>query len=282
MSAKCIKRLQQELKDMRQSNVTNIEAAPEETDLLSWYYIVEGPQGTPYEGGEYLGRIRFPPNYPFAPPSILMCTPSGRFQTETRICMSMSDYHPDSWSPAWCCSTILMGLLSFMVEQTSTAGSITTDDAVKRKLAEASHAFNTQHPKFQQLFPERCQRAQEKIRSKSSNGSSPTSPSSVPSAASKSAAVNDETFVVGSPTNDLRGSSNTQDIVLSAAKSEEQQTNVKQADLVENGADAAVATALADATNDVAVENSGNLFSRVLAFGVCAACVAIAVAAKAM
>lgn len=38
-----------------------------------------------------------------------------RFKTNTRLCLSISDFHPDTWNPAWSVSTILTGLLSFMV-----------------------------------------------------------------------------------------------------------------------------------------------------------------------
>lgn len=44
-----------------------------------------------------------------------MITPTGRFKTNTRLCLSISDFHPDTWNPAWSVSTILTGLLSFMV-----------------------------------------------------------------------------------------------------------------------------------------------------------------------
>lgn len=40
-------------------------------------YVLEGQDGTDYEGGYYHGKIIFPPQYPFKPPSILMLTPSG-------------------------------------------------------------------------------------------------------------------------------------------------------------------------------------------------------------
>ena len=33
----------------------------------------------------------------------------------SRLCLSISDFHPDTWNPAWSVSTILTGLLSFMV-----------------------------------------------------------------------------------------------------------------------------------------------------------------------
>ena len=50
-----------------------------------------------YLGGTYHGKLIFPSNYPFSPPSILMLTPNGRFSTNTRLCLSMSDYHPETW-----------------------------------------------------------------------------------------------------------------------------------------------------------------------------------------
>ena len=71
---------------------------------------------TPFpSGGFYLGKLVFPKDYPFKPPRIMMITPNGRFQTNTRLCLSISDFHPDTWNPAWSVATILTGLLSFMV-----------------------------------------------------------------------------------------------------------------------------------------------------------------------
>lgn len=66
-----------------------------------------GPPKTPYEGGKYHGLVRFPSEYPFKPPSIMMFTPSGRFQTSTRLCLSISDFHPESWNPLWSVSSIV-------------------------------------------------------------------------------------------------------------------------------------------------------------------------------
>ena len=59
------------------------------------------PAHEPYAGGCYHGKITFPEQYPFKPPSIRMLTPSGRFQVNTRLCLSMSDFHPETWQPSW-------------------------------------------------------------------------------------------------------------------------------------------------------------------------------------
>lgn len=88
------------------------------------------------------------------PPAIRMYTPSGRFREGMRLCLSISDYHPKTWNPAWSVSTILTGLLSFMVSDETTAGSIGSTDEIKRKLARQSKAFNLRSNMFIQHFPE--------------------------------------------------------------------------------------------------------------------------------
>ena len=91
-----------------------------------------GPESSPYEGGLYHGKLVFPAEFPFKPPSIYMITPSGRFRPNTRLCLSISDYHPDTWNPAWSVATILTGLLSFMLERAPTMGSVETTENEKR------------------------------------------------------------------------------------------------------------------------------------------------------
>lgn len=118
------------------------------------HYILRGPPDTPYAGGEYHGQLIFPPEFPFKPPGIKMQTPSGRFQPNQKICTSMSDYHPGTWQPGWNCSTILIGLLSFMCSDEMTTGSINASEADRKKLAAQSHAHNLTQVKFRQIFPE--------------------------------------------------------------------------------------------------------------------------------
>lgn len=71
-----------------------------------------------------------------------------------RLCLSISDYHPDSWNPAWSVSTILTGLLSFMIEKNPTMGSIETSEYEKKVLAKKSYDFNLNNKIFLELFPD--------------------------------------------------------------------------------------------------------------------------------
>ncbi|KAJ2359349.1 Ubiquitin-conjugating enzyme E2 6 [Coemansia sp. RSA 2618] len=155
-SKAAFKRLNKEYLAMQKNPTPLITAKPLETNILEWHYVVRGPSDTPYEGGEYHGKLKFPADYPYKPPAIQMITPSGRFQTNTNICMSMSNFHPDTWNPAWSVSTILNGMLSFMVEEEATTGSIRASTGDRRALARKSHRFNVNNRLFRDVFPELC------------------------------------------------------------------------------------------------------------------------------
>ena len=142
-----MKRLKRELSNLQSRPAPDVIATPDEANILEWSFVIRGPSETPYEGGVYLGRIVFPPEYPMRPPSIYMLTPSGRFQTSTKICMSMTDFHPESWNPMWSITTIIQGLQSFMANDELTTGGLSASESDRKKLAKLSMAFN------QKMYP---------------------------------------------------------------------------------------------------------------------------------
>ncbi|XP_046742037.1 ubiquitin-conjugating enzyme E2 J2 [Diprion similis] len=147
-------RLKQDYLRLKKDPVPYVVAEPVPSNILEWHYVVNGPESTPYEGGFYHGKLVFPREFPFKPPSIYMTTPNGRFKVNTRLCLSISDFHPDTWNPAWSVSTILTGLLSFMIEKSPTLGSIETPDYEKRLLASQSLEYNLKDSIFCELFPD--------------------------------------------------------------------------------------------------------------------------------
>lgn len=78
-----------------------------------------------------MGKLIFPTDYPWKPPAIMMTSENGRFTTNARICLSISDYHPESWNPVWPVRSIIIGLISFFVTKDHTVGSI-RDTSVER------------------------------------------------------------------------------------------------------------------------------------------------------
>ena len=49
-------------------------AAPDPDDMFTWYFIIFGFEDEPYKGGYYMGKLIFPSDYPWKPPSIWMVT----------------------------------------------------------------------------------------------------------------------------------------------------------------------------------------------------------------
>ncbi|KAI0996612.1 hypothetical protein K3495_g11572 [Podosphaera aphanis] len=137
------KRLTREYQAISQNPPPYIVAHPSEANILEWHYILTGPPDTPYHNGQYWGTLIFPPNYPFAPPAIRMHTPSGRFQPSTRLCLSISDFHPKSFNPAWEVSTILIGLLSFMTSEEMTTGSVGATESERKWAAGKTRWWNS-------------------------------------------------------------------------------------------------------------------------------------------
>ncbi|XP_066527730.1 ubiquitin-conjugating enzyme E2 J2-like isoform X2 [Hoplias malabaricus] len=170
--ATATQRLKQDYLRIKKDPVPYICAEPLPSNILEWHYVVRGPEKTPYEGGYYHGKLIFPREFPFKPPSIYMITPNGRFKCNTRLCLSITDFHPDTWNPAWSVSTILTGLLSFMLEKGPTLGSIETSDYTKRQLSAQSLNFNLKDKVFRELFPDvvdeirQKQRIQKELRSR--------------------------------------------------------------------------------------------------------------------
>ncbi|KAF2487527.1 ubiquitin-conjugating enzyme E2 6 [Neohortaea acidophila] len=137
------KRLTREYAMLEANPTQYITAHPSETNILEWHYILTGPPSTPYEGGQYWGTLVFPSDYPFKPPAIRMHTPSGRFRCSERLCLSISDFHPKSFNPAWSVSTILLGVLSFMSSEEITTGSIVASEAERKVHAARTRWWNS-------------------------------------------------------------------------------------------------------------------------------------------
>mmetsp|Transcript_18869 Transcript_18869/g.52637 ORF Transcript_18869/g.52637 Transcript_18869/m.52637 type:complete len:342 (-) Transcript_18869:319-1344(-) len=141
-----VKRILQEVKELERGDNSDFIAHALEDNIFEWHFVVRGPSGTPFEGGIYHGRILLPPEYPMKPPSFMMLTPNGRFQTSTKICLSISSHHPEHWQPSWSVRTALTALTAFMPTPGNGAiGSLDLPAADRVQLAAESRSFV---PKF--------------------------------------------------------------------------------------------------------------------------------------
>jgi len=145
-------RLRIDLKRFNEDPTPLFLAKPIESNILEWRFVMMGAPDTPYEGGFYHGKLTFPQDYPWKPPSVQMITPSGRFNVNTRICLSISDFHPESWCPSYTVGTILTGIISFFNSEESTVGSVVETVEKRREIAKLSHAFNLKDRVYVELF----------------------------------------------------------------------------------------------------------------------------------
>lgn len=65
------KRLFHEYKSLTSDPPEGITAGPVmEDDMFVWEALIQGPEGTPFEGGVFPAELRFPKDYPLAPPTM--------------------------------------------------------------------------------------------------------------------------------------------------------------------------------------------------------------------
>ncbi|KAF5026029.1 hypothetical protein F66182_1884 [Fusarium sp. NRRL 66182] len=137
-----IRRILREAAELSNSPSADYTAEPLESDLFEWHFTLRGPPNSVYSNGIYHGRIVLPPTYPLRPPSFRFMTPSGRFEANREICLSISGHHEETWQPAWGVRTALVALRSFMeTDARGQLGGLETTDAVRQRLAKESSTF---------------------------------------------------------------------------------------------------------------------------------------------
>lgn len=84
-------------------------------DLFHWLVSMRGPKGTPYSEGVFDLEVRFPLDYPFAPPKILFNTKiyHPNINSNGNICL---DILKDEWSPILTISKVMYSLSSLLSE----------------------------------------------------------------------------------------------------------------------------------------------------------------------
>ncbi|KAL2438362.1 Ubiquitin-conjugating enzyme E2 J1 [Exophiala dermatitidis] len=143
-----VRRLLKEVAELSSSssnpNPAFFAAPVSDADLHEWHFTLVGPPApSPYAGGMYHGRITLPTTYPLKPPNFRFLTPSGRFEVNREICLSISGFHEETWMPAWGIRTALTALRSFIAEQGSAGqvGGLEASQEVRKRLAKESRTW---------------------------------------------------------------------------------------------------------------------------------------------
>ncbi|CAB4318312.1 unnamed protein product [Prunus armeniaca] len=120
----------------------NLKCLKLDWNPYEWQFAVTGAGGTEFEGGIYHGRVLFPGEYPFKPPSIIPLTENGRFTTHTKIWLRRLNL----WQPSWRVRDVLVDFIHLMpAYPDGELGSLEYSKEERRVLAIKSRAAATRY-----------------------------------------------------------------------------------------------------------------------------------------
>ena len=99
MAARSHKRLSKEMNDFNNDPVPGVQIKLVQDEIINWNVEIQGPAGTPYEGGTFVVNVDFSDNYPFKCPAMKFVTKiyHPNIKTETgEIC---AEAIKNSWVP---------------------------------------------------------------------------------------------------------------------------------------------------------------------------------------
>ena len=137
------KRLRGEIKNLEKDREAYYQVVQDEEDQFLFYFLLRGDSDSAYNGGYYIGKIVLPTSYPANPGDFYMLTPSGRFRIGSKICLTNSGYHKESWSPLWNIKLMVIGFVSVFLSDDTTGISHIKEYPTERKAkAVASLQYN--------------------------------------------------------------------------------------------------------------------------------------------
>uniref|UniRef100_A0AC34GBN6 UBC core domain-containing protein n=1 Tax=Panagrolaimus sp. ES5 TaxID=591445 RepID=A0AC34GBN6_9BILA len=128
LSSSAKRALQLELKSFQTEPVEGFTVTCEDDCLFKWIVGIFGPPKTLYQGGYFKAMLKFPPNYPYAPPSMKFINTiyHPNVYENGEICISI--LHPpiddpqsgelasERWNPTQNVRTILLSVISLLNE----------------------------------------------------------------------------------------------------------------------------------------------------------------------
>ncbi|KLJ09436.1 signal peptidase I [Blastomyces silverae] len=101
------------------------------SDLYNWKVHMEGPESSPYNGGNFIINLSLPNDYPFKPPTVSFDTkiyhPNVTNDDKGSMCLGM--LKSDEWKPSSRIAAVLEFARQLLVEPMP-------DDAVEGRIAE--------------------------------------------------------------------------------------------------------------------------------------------------
>ena len=121
------KRLKRDIADILKNPLTSdgIYYIHDEQNFLNGYALICGPKDTPYENGYYFFYIKFPDDYPAAPPKVTFYNKDKTFNTRFhpnlyrngKVCLSiLNTWKGEGWTSCNTLRTVLLTMASILNE----------------------------------------------------------------------------------------------------------------------------------------------------------------------
>lgn len=108
-------RLMTELRVMKSDPLDGIQAEPLDDCACHWQATLEGPSGSPYEGGLFFLFIKVPESYPLAPPIVRFITKIFHPNVSRHGDIGIDSIH-QNWSLALTMSKLLISIQSLLTD----------------------------------------------------------------------------------------------------------------------------------------------------------------------
>jgi ubiquitin-conjugating enzyme E2 G1 len=120
--------LMKQLKQLSKNPPEGIYVGLVDDDIYEWQVMVEGPEGTLFEGGYFPARLSFPVEFPLKPPSMRFTTPGfwhPNIYPDGKVCISILHEHKEDkmnsqelmsekWRPVLSVEAVLVSVLSML------------------------------------------------------------------------------------------------------------------------------------------------------------------------
>lgn len=101
-----------EIQKSKETGITAYLVVPDKYD--HWKGVIRGPEGSVYEGGEFVVDIQIPANYPFVPPKIRFDSKVWHPNVSSQNGAICLDILKNEWSPALTLRTALLSLQALL------------------------------------------------------------------------------------------------------------------------------------------------------------------------
>ncbi|CAI4225856.1 unnamed protein product [Auanema sp. JU1783] len=149
-SAGAFRTLANELKSLQSQPVEGFTINVNEDNLFVWNVGIYGPPATIYQGGYFKAVIRFPQNYPYAPPTVRFSTKLWHPNVYENGDLCISILHPpvndphsgelpcERWNPTQNVRTILLSVISLLNEPNTSSPANVDASVAYRKWKDGS------------------------------------------------------------------------------------------------------------------------------------------------